>query len=341
MRAAIVGCGAVARTHLRTLKRMGDIELAALCDKDQRAATAMSKEWNVGHYYTDPCEMLEKENLSIVSILTPPQFHASIAIEAIRRQVNVLVEKPLAMTSREAQQVLDSLKGSCVKLTVNHDWLFSKVMMDALHLYRTGALGKVLQMEVKVLHTQDDPMASNQNHWCHRILGGRFGEMLAHPVYLIQSILGYDLQIDRVLANKLGSYPWMTYDELHITLRRERVPGYIYVSFNSPRPAITIDIYGTLQILKIDPMNQIAFKSGPRTFSKMDSAKNCLGLSCQLLLATVRNALRYLLLEQGEYGLRFSYMSLIDSIKTDREPLVTPTMAYNAVRTVEEICQEI
>lgn len=341
MRMAIIGCGEVARAHLRTVKKLRDIDVVALCDRNEKAAAAMSKEWNIGRCYTDYRNMLDRENLTIVSVLTPPQFHASMVLDAIEHGVNVLVEKPLTMSSQEAQQVVDAVKRRAVKVAVNHDWLSSRVMTTALFLFRSGAIGKILGMDVTILHTQDDPMASNEKHWCHTILGGRFGEMLAHPVYVIQSFLGYDLKVDGTITDKLGSYSWMKHDELHVTLRRSAVPGNIYVSFNSPRPAVLIDIYGTKMVLRVDTLNQIVMKSGHRTFSKMDSARDCLGLSSQLFGATIQNGLRFLFLETGEYGLHTSYLSLKRSIEMNQEPLVTAEMGYAAVKTVEEICKSI
>ena len=213
--------------------------------------------------------------------------------------------------------------------------------MKALSVIKKQAIGEILGIEIKCLHRRDDPMASDENHWCHTLLGGRFGEMLSHPVYLMQSVLGNDLQIDRIFTDKRGSYPWMSYDELHVVLQSEKGPGYIYVSFNAPRPATLVDIYSTEKILKIDLTNQTLIELGYRTLSKIDSARDCLGLSYKVLSLTIRNALEYLLRERGEYALRTIYTSFIDSIRKDKEPLITPKMAYNTVKTVEEICQRI
>jgi len=338
---AIVGCGAIAETHLKTLKKTNGLKIVAVCDKDEKKAIRASTKWKISNYYTDFFKMLDSEDVSLVSILTPPGSHASLSVEAIKRGINVLVEKPLTMTTSEADLIMSALKQSNVKLTVDYSWLFCKAMLKALSLIREQEIGDVLRVKIKALHTGKDHMTSEQNHWCHKLSGGRIAEMLPHPVYTLQSILGDDLQTKEVFTSKRGDYPWMAHDELQVTLQSDKSLGSIYVSFNAPRDANLIDVYGTEKILKIDLINQTVIELGHREYSKLDSGKDSLWLSSKIALSTLRNAFEFLLLEKGEYALRNLYTMFIDSIKKDAEPLVTPKMAYNTVRIVEEICQRI
>lgn len=338
---AIVGCGDIAELHLKTAKRTKGLKVVAVCDRDEKKAIRASTKWNISRYYTDFSKMLDNEDISLVSILTPPGSHASLSVEAIKRGMNVLVEKPLTMTTREADLIMSALKQSNVKLTVDYSWLFSKAMLKSLSLIRKGEIGDILSVEIKALHTGEGHMTSDQNHWCHKILGGRIGEMLPHPVYALQSILGDNLQTKEVITSKRGGYPWMPHDELQVTLQNDKSLGSIYVSFNAPRPANLVDVYGTKKILKIDLMNQTVIGLGYRKYSKLDSWKDCLWLSYKIALSAMENVFEFLLLEKGESALRNLYTMFIDSIKKDAEPLVTPKMAYNTVRIVEEICQHM
>jgi predicted dehydrogenase len=337
----IAGCGAIAEEHLEVLRSIEALDVVALCDIDQGAVNRVSKKWNIGRCYTNFSLMLEKEDLSVVSILTPPQTHASMAIEAIRRGINVLVEKPLTMSTSEAGSILDALKGSHVKLTLNYNALLNKRMMKALTLIRESAIGQVLAMEVRMLQTKDDPMAADVKHWCHRLPGGRFGEMLAHPVYLLQSVLGNSMDLVRVLPEKRGGFDWMRYDELHVLLQAGKGIGRIYASFNAPRPAYLIDIYGTERILNIDLLNGTLMMLRHRTESKIDSAMDSLVISGELLFQTIRNSLAYLRRGWGQEPLQRAYTSLIDSIEGREELVVNADMAYNTVNIVEEICKAL
>lgn len=341
MNVALIGCGAMAREHLRVLKNIDTLRLVALCDTNEETVSRVSGQWGVRRYYTNYSEMLEKEGPSIVSILTPPSSHAPLAVEAIERGVNVLVEKPLTMTTKEADLIMKSLATSQAKLIVNYNWLLSRVMTTALSRVRNGMIGEVLGMDVKVLNTKSDAMASDEKHWSHKMLGGRFGEMLSHPVYLAQSVLGNDLKTVTVLPDKRGAYSWMRYDELYALLRGSRGAVQVYASFNAPRPAILVDIYGEKKILKIDILNQTLIQLGPRKLDKKDSALDSLSVSTGLILNTVRNTARYLLSERGAYALGAAYRSLIATIRKNEPLVVTPDLAYNTVKIVEEICNAI
>jgi predicted dehydrogenase len=338
---AIVGCGVVAQDHLNVLTKMKILHPVAVCDKSEPMASKVAKKWNIEHCYTNFSEMIQNEDISLVSILTPPESHAPLAVDAINHGVNVLVEKPFTSTARDAELILGSLGTSKAKLTVNYVWLFNDTMVAALPLIRKGLLGEVLAVEIKCLQTTSDPMAANENHWCHKLPGGRFGEMLPHPVYVMQSILEDGLGVAGVSAIKRGPYAWMSKDELLVFMQSKRGIGQIYVSFNCARPAILVDVYGTNKILHLDFLNQNIMLQGPRSFSKVDSAVEMLGLASHLTFATIKNTLTYLAPARGERAIRRVYSSFVEDIDGDRQPAVTPEMACRTVKLVEDITYRI
>ena len=97
---AIVGCGFIAQTHLRVLKKLNSVKVVAVCDTDKKKAITTAKKWKVDRHYTDFNKMLSNENISILSILTPPPSHAFLAVEAIKHGINLVIEKPLTMTTK-------------------------------------------------------------------------------------------------------------------------------------------------------------------------------------------------------------------------------------------------
>jgi len=343
MNLAIVGCGMVANEHLKALKRVNGISVVALCDKDEETVNRMSKKWNIRSSYTDYSKMMNDQDLSIVSILTPPQAHVPVALEAIKRGINVVMEKPLTPSSGEARPLLDALKQSKVKLTVDHTMLFSRAMDGLTSLLRRGELGEVLGAAIQYLCTPDDSMAANQNHWSHSLPGGRFGEMLPHPIYAIQAVIGNDLVPDRVATWKRGKYPWMAHDELKVLFRNEKTQtwGDMYVSFNSIRPVINLVAYGTRRIVVVDVINQTLMELGKRGLGRLDSAQDLITQSGSLLRSTISNATRFLSLSTLEYPLQNMYRSFVTNISSGTEPLVTAEAAYETVRVTEQVCSQL
>ena len=78
----------VAREHLRALSGLKETKVVALCDSNEKALAATSKEWNITARYKSIDEMLDNEDLGLVSVLTPPQAHRPTAVEAIKRNGN-------------------------------------------------------------------------------------------------------------------------------------------------------------------------------------------------------------------------------------------------------------
>jgi len=339
---AIVGCGVIAQTHLRVLKKLNSLKVVAICDTDEKKAIATSRKWKIGHYYSDFNKMLSNEDISILSILTPPSSHAFLAIEAIKHGINLVIEKPLTMATKEADSIINALKGSSTKMTVVYHWLFSKAMLKSLSLIQEQKIGEILNAYFEFIHNaKNDPMASDQNHWCHKLFGGRFGEMLPHPIYILQSLLGDNLRARKIFVAKHGNIPWLANDELHVILESEKGLGSLYVSLNAPRGVVTCDVYGTKEILRIDLNRQIVLRQGPRGYGKFSTGKDSLSEACKLALFTMENALQYSFRKRGDYSVSNVYTMFIDSIRKGIESPVTPEMAFNTVRIVEEICKAI
>ncbi|MGD2066197.1 MAG: Gfo/Idh/MocA family oxidoreductase, partial [Candidatus Bathyarchaeota archaeon] len=247
MNVGIVGCGYISGIHVHAWRDSG-VSVAAACDLNEKAAMQFTKDFKIPSHYTSFSEMLNKEDLSAVSVCVPPRFHTDIAVEALKSGCNVVVEKPFTVNTDEAERLLGALKKTSSKLTIIHSQLYEHSIFHAMKRVKAGEIGQVVGMDVGILHSPDEIMAADKNHWCHKLPGGRFGENLPHPIYLLQAFLG-ELKIKSVLTDKLGSAPWMPFDELRVILEADKNKfGTIHISFNAPRHDQTdvhANIYGT------------------------------------------------------------------------------------------------
>jgi predicted dehydrogenase len=340
MKVGIVGCGQAGEFHFNAWRSIG-IPIAAVCDANKDTAMQAAEKWKIPLYYTELSKMLQSENLFAISICSPPQFHADQAIEALRSDCHVVVEKPFTVTTKEADKVMNVLQGSSPKLTVIHNQLFEPSILHAMKQIKTGAIGQVIGMNVGLLHSKDERMAANKNHWCHKLPGGRFGEILPHPVYLLQAVLG-NLEVKSVFVDKLADCPWMPFDDLRVVLEADGKFGTIHTSFNvsgSNRVNVYADIYGTNGTLH----------AGIYPISSLIAAKPGRGFWLgENIIYQVKIGLTYigmLLKRRKIWGFSPSHALIIkSSVKSilDNEELpVTPEMGYEHVRIVEEICKQI
>jgi len=143
MNVALVGCGRISEKHIAAIKAHPELELYATCDiVNERFSTK-----NIASYisYTDFDEMLKySNNIDIVSICTPSDLHAEMAIQAAEAGKHVLVEKPLALNSSDAQAIIDACIHNGVTLCVVVQNRFNGPMVDIKSKVDSGDFGKVL-----------------------------------------------------------------------------------------------------------------------------------------------------------------------------------------------------
>src|SRR5437899_1802494 len=112
VRIGVIGGGKFGEVHLRTFRQMrwdGVVEQVALCRQNAEALERQAAEYQVKGY-TDYREMLERERLDAVTVVTPDHLHREMALAALERGLHVLVEKPLDTTVEGCQEIIDAAK---------------------------------------------------------------------------------------------------------------------------------------------------------------------------------------------------------------------------------------
>ncbi|MEM2474968.1 MAG: Gfo/Idh/MocA family oxidoreductase, partial [Thermofilaceae archaeon] len=97
IRFGVVGVGGIGRHHAELASRLEELELSAVADVAHERAREVAERLNV-RAYGNYLDMFEKEQLDAISVCTPHPTHAEIAIEAMKRGIHVLTEKPMAAT---------------------------------------------------------------------------------------------------------------------------------------------------------------------------------------------------------------------------------------------------
>lgn len=155
IRIAVIGCGSIAEiAHFPSISRCKEARLIAVCDIDPSVANVAATKWGAEAWYTDYRDMLGKSKLDAVVIATPNNCHRNQAVAAARAGIHVVVEKPLAVTNREAWEIVDACKKAGVKLMVGCDRRFWTHNQWAKQLIEEGIIGNLLMSR-----------ASLHEHW--------------------------------------------------------------------------------------------------------------------------------------------------------------------------------
>jgi len=118
--AAIIGFGGMGQRHLKAYQKIG-IDIVAICDWYPDKVQSLLPEFPGDRIYGDYKEMLRKECVDIVSVVTNGPTHSDVAIQASNAGIpNILCEKPIATRLSDARQVIDTCNDNNTRLAVNH-----------------------------------------------------------------------------------------------------------------------------------------------------------------------------------------------------------------------------
>jgi predicted dehydrogenase len=344
LKVGVVGTGHIAKeSHLPVYKKLKQVEIAAVCDQQVSAAKQTASQFGVKTIYQDLSEMLDKEELDIVDICTPPATHADLAIQAMEAGCDVLVEKPMAMTTADAERMVASSKSNSVKLSVVHQNLCNAAVVKARQLVMSGVLGDVLSVSVHTFEMRNSDALENKNHWSHSLPGGIFFEIIPHPVYLLLSFLK-DASVKQVLSKKLGDREWVLKDELKALLEGKKTLGEVNVSCNSYMHGDTLDIVGTKTALTADLWGRTVLVYKPHTLSPKSVGMSNLHLAGQLFKVIGSSASTFLKAVRDPISISAHYnfiSKFVEGIQKGTELPTTGEDGRDTVRTVEDICTQI
>jgi predicted dehydrogenase len=138
IRVGFVGCGEVTQImHWPSLYQLPDrYEVTALCDVSPLVLEQLGKHWNVENLTTDHRELVTHSDVDAVLVASPNAFHAEVTLDAIAAGKHVLVEKPMCITRREADQIITAQKSSNVVVQVGYMRRYAPAFLDGCEAVR-------------------------------------------------------------------------------------------------------------------------------------------------------------------------------------------------------------
>jgi predicted dehydrogenase len=144
MGVGIIGCGDVSHQYFEGLRRyLESLTVVACADQDAAQARSKARDFEIQAAQT-PDDLLRNPAVELVVNLTPPAAHAEVTLAAIRNRKHVYSEKPLATTSVEAKQIIDSAERAGVRVGCAPDTFLGGGLQTARKLVEDGWIGRPL-----------------------------------------------------------------------------------------------------------------------------------------------------------------------------------------------------
>jgi predicted dehydrogenase len=181
LRIGLIGCGRVAvEHHLPSLRKVANAEIVAVADTDYEKATLLAERHQIAACYGHPRDLLADKRVEAVGVLTPTSSHYQIGIAALQAGKHVFMEKPLALSRSECDQLIRAWRQSGKMAMTCFNLRWHRHVQKAKEIVASGRLGTIKGIISTYTHNRD---IQNVQEWHKRqILGGgvTFNEGVHH-----------------------------------------------------------------------------------------------------------------------------------------------------------------
>lgn len=199
----IIGCGRISYKHVEgIINNRDEATLTAVCDVVLEKAEKRAQEYREGigekcvvKSYENYMDMIEKENIDVVTIATESGYHAEIAINCMNKGIHVIVEKPMALSTKDADDMIRAAKENNVKLSVSHQNRFNAPIQKLRKAVEEGSFGRLINGTARILWNRNQGYYSQapwRGTWAQD--GGTLMNQCIHNIDLLQWMMGGEVQ---------------------------------------------------------------------------------------------------------------------------------------------------
>jgi UDP-N-acetylglucosamine 3-dehydrogenase len=243
IKVGVIGSGFWGKNHIRVLKEINDAELVFVADIDVNKAEEISKRFNI-EFFRDYKEALNKHDVDAVTICTPTSTHYEIAVDVIKRGINVLIEKPVTGNLEKVLKLSEIAKDTKVKIMPGFIERFNPAVNYLKQLIDKGKIGHIITVIAERVSRRPDRVKD---------------------VGVLYDLGIHDIDIIRYITNKqvksvysiIGKVQGMYEDYALVTLNLEdNITSFISTNWLTPRKIRTLKVTGSEGIITIDYITQ-------------------------------------------------------------------------------------
>lgn len=199
MKYALIGCGRIATNHIKAVINNG-LDLIAVCDVQPEHMETLLVKHNLQDQqgikrYIDYRKMIEENELDLVGIATESGIHAEIALYCIGHGINVIIEKPMAMSMQDAEEIIRRSEEKHVKVSACHQNRFNIAVQEMRKALEAGRFGKLSHGSIHVRWNRNKDyytQAPWRGTWDQD--GGALMNQCIHGIDLLRWMMGDEVE---------------------------------------------------------------------------------------------------------------------------------------------------
>jgi predicted dehydrogenase len=178
----IVGAGFARTTQIPGFRNCAGARVVAITSRHRERAASVAQEFGIEHVANDWRELVERDDVELVSIVTPPATHLEITLAALERGKAVLCEKPMAMDAAETKRMTDRAREAGVLALIDHELRFLGSRRKLRAMLRNGEIGTVRHCNY-VFRSDYRSALGNWDWWSdEKMGGGTLGAIGSHAI---------------------------------------------------------------------------------------------------------------------------------------------------------------
>ena len=184
----IIGAGFIGLIHAEAYLKIKGAEIVAVSDKDNNKLRKFAEKYSVKRTFND-LSILDEQEIDVIDICLPTPLHLPVALQAIRRGKNVIIEKPIALTTKEGIKILKEAQKTKKIIMVAHVLRFWEEYVIIKNIVKEGIIGEI--REIFMYRINELPLWS-QGNWLLDIKksGGIIIDLMIHDIDFTYWILG-------------------------------------------------------------------------------------------------------------------------------------------------------
>lgn len=220
MKYALIGCGRISVNHITAAQTNG-LDIVAVSDVLPEKMDEKKQKFNLGDStktYTDYREMLAEEQPELVAICTESGKHAAIALDCIDAGCHVIIEKPIALSLADADEIIRRAKEKSVKVCANHQNRFNKAIQKIRDALEKKRFGKMFYGTAHIRWCRDKnyyTQAPWRGTWEQD--GGALMNQCIHNIDLLRWMMGDEIDEVVGMTDRLN-HPYIDCEDLGIAL---------------------------------------------------------------------------------------------------------------------------
>ncbi len=220
IRVGLIGCGSLSLIGILPQLAEDDakarLELVAVADVNAERAAETAARFGVPHAYSDPLDLIARDDIDLVLIITPIEFHYPLALAALQAGKHVYVQKTMATTYAEAKELVETARAKSLTLVAAPGQMLSPALQAIKGLIDAGAVGDLYWAwgntggwyHDEPTRRGEGALGTVDPTWYYRAAGGPLRDVTVYMLHSLTGILGPAQRVTAMSGLRVPTRQW-------------------------------------------------------------------------------------------------------------------------------------